>query len=101
VRVTAAEAAAIAARLGMDEAAFRSRYLQPDGERLKEGLGGRCVFLQDGRPAGCSIYEDRPAKCRTWPYWDEIRADPRMLALAMRTCPGIAPRAPTDGDAPG
>lgn len=91
VRVTAAEAAAIAARLGMDEAAFRSRYLQPDGERLKEGLGGRCVFLQDGRPAGCSIYEDRPAKCRTWPFWDEIRDDPAMRALAARTCPGIEP----------
>lgn len=94
VRVTAAEAAAIAARLGLAEAAFRSRFLQADGERLKEGLGGRCVFLQDGPLAGCSIYEDRPAKCRTWPWWDEIRDDPRMQALAARTCPGIE----RDGD---
>jgi len=90
VRVTDDEATAIAARLGMGEAAFRSRYLQPDGERLKEGLGGRCVFLQDGAMAGCSIYADRPAKCRAWPFWDEIRDDPRMQALALRTCPGIA-----------
>ena len=47
VRVTAAEAQAIAAHLGMSPAAFRSRYLQADGERLKDGLGNRCVFLQE------------------------------------------------------
>ena len=91
VRVTAAEAAAIAAALGLDAASFRSRYLQPDGERLKEGLGNRCVFLQDGAPAGCSIYAVRPAKCRTFPFWPEVLADPALLARVQRTCPGIEP----------
>lgn len=96
VRVTAGEAAAIAAFLGLDVAAFRSRRVQPDGERLKDGLGNRCVFLQDGAPAGCSIYPVRPARCRDWPFWPELRDDPALLALVQRTCPGIEPVGPRD-----
>jgi Fe-S-cluster containining protein len=89
VRVTADEAHAIAVHLGVGEAAFRSRYVQPDGERLKDGLGNRCVFLRDGATAACSIYPVRPAKCRSFPYWPEVRDDPALLALVQRTCPGI------------
>ena len=91
VRVTAAEAAAIAAALDLDVAAFRSRYLQPDGERLKDGFGNRCVFLQDGALAGCAIYPERPAKCRQWPFWPEVLVDPALRRLVERTCPGIEP----------
>ncbi len=92
VRVTAAEIEAIAAHLDMDVAAFRSRYLQPDGVRLKDGLGSRCVFLQDGAHASCGIYAVRPAKCRQWPFWPEVLQDPALLQLVQRTCPGIEPR---------
>ena len=91
VRVSAAEAEAIAAHLGLSVAAFRSRYLQPDGERLKEGLGNRCVFLQDGAMAGCAIYPARPAKCQSFPFWPEVREDPHLLERVRRTCPGIEP----------
>ena len=91
VRVTAVELAAIAAHLCMGEAAFRSRYLQPDGERLKEGLGSRCVFLQEGAIAGCAIYPVRPAKCRTFPFWPELLLDESLRARLQRTCPGIEP----------
>ena len=91
VRVTADEASAIASHLGLELAAFRSRYLQPDGARLKEGLGNRCVFLQDGKPAGCSIYPARPAKCRSFPFWPELLTDPSLLTRIQRTCPGIEP----------
>jgi Fe-S-cluster containining protein len=88
VRVTVDEARTIAAHLGIDESAFRSRYLQP-GERLKEGLGHRCVFLNDGATASCSIYEVRPQKCREWPFWPEVLHDAELLRLVQRTCPGI------------
>jgi len=64
VRVTSDEAARIAEYLGVDAVAFRSRYLQPDGRTLKDGLGHRCVFLQDGAQAGCGIYPVRPQRCR-------------------------------------
>ena len=89
VRVSAAEAAAIAARLSLSVVAFATRYLQPDGVSLREGLGGRCVFLADGRPAGCAIYEHRPRQCRDWPFWPRLREDPALLALVRRPCPGL------------
>jgi len=91
VRVSAKEVEAIAALLGIDAAAFRSRYVHPDGERLKDGLGNRCVFLQDGDEASCSIYAARPRKCHEWPFWPELLVDPERARLAMRTCPGIEP----------
>lgn len=98
VRVTAADIAAIAAHLGIGEAAFRSRYVQPDGVRLRDGLGNRCVFLQDGPEASCGIYPVRPAKCREWPFWPELLADAELLRLVQRTCPGLEPLPPA-GDA--
>lgn len=78
----------IAAHLEMDEAAFRSRYVAASGDRLVDGPGTRCVFLEDGRSARCAIYPVRPERCRTWPFWDEHR-NPRYLADAARLCPGL------------
>lgn len=91
VRVTEHERRAIAAHLGLDEQAFASRYLQQGGARLKEGLGHRCVFLEDGATAGCGIYQVRPHKCREWPFWPEVLVDPALRRLVERTCPGIEP----------
>lgn len=89
VRVTEDEAAAIAGRLGISVEAFRSRHLRADGKTLKDGLNGACTFLQEGREAGCSIYEVRPARCRTWPFWPEVLENPELEKLVRRTCPGI------------
>jgi len=96
VRVSDRERAAMAEFLGMSEQAFASRYLQPDGVRLKEGLGNRCVFLRDGAHASCGIYEVRPKKCREWPFWPELRDDPALLRLVERTCPGLEPLQQSD-----
>ncbi len=90
VQVTAADVAAIAAHLGMDEAGFKSRFVHPDGTRLVDGFANRCVFLQDGREATCGIYAVRPQRCRDWPFWPELR-DPERLRAARRLCPGIEP----------
>lgn len=94
VRVTADERTAIARWVGLAEAAFASRYVQPDGVTLKEGLGNRCVFLADGADAACSIYPVRPARCRSWPYWPEVLQDRALLDAVVRTCPGIEVRSP-------
>ena len=91
VRVSPEEAASIAAHLGLTPAAFASRYLQPDGERLKEGLGNRCVFLRDGAEASCGIYPVRPQRCREFPFCPELRADDQLRQFVQRTCPGIQP----------
>jgi len=88
VRVDADDVRRIAAHLGLGEAAFRSRHLAATGDRLAEGLGGRCRFLEEGREAHCGIYPVRPARCRSWPFWPELRrAD--ALREAQRLCPGI------------
>jgi len=96
VRVTGADVARLAAHLAMAEAAFRSRYLAASGDRLADGLGHRCVFLEDGPHTRCSVYPARPERCRSWPFWDEHR-DPVALAEAARVCPGIRLRSGEGG----
>lgn len=98
VRVGAADIAAIAGHLGMSETAVRRRYLDLRGDRLRDGFGSRCVFLDDGPPgqAGCRIYPVRPQKCRDWPFWPEALTDPELLAAMRRRCPGIGPRRSPD-----
>lgn len=91
MRVTASDVARIAAHLELSERAFRSRYVAASGERLIEGPGARCPFLDDGRTTACRVYPVRPERCRTWPFWDELRRSPRALREAARLCPGIEP----------
>lgn len=95
VRVGPDDVTRIAAHLGSSEAAVYSRFVATSGDRLAEGLGGRCVFLEDGRHAACGIYPVRPERCRTWPYWEEHRK-PAELAEAARLCPGITLSGETD-----
>jgi Fe-S-cluster containining protein len=97
VRVGPEDVTRIAAHLEMTEAAFRSRYVAASGDRLADGLGDRCVFLEDGRHTRCGIYAVRPERCRSWPYWDEHR-DPVRLAEAARLCPGIEASGAAEAD---
>jgi Fe-S-cluster containining protein len=89
VRVGPEDVTRIAAHLGLSESAFRSRYVAARGDRLAEGLGGRCVFLEDGRETSCRIHPVRPERCRSWPFWPELRDSPEELDEACRLCPGI------------
>ena len=84
---------ALAARLGMDRESFSARYTRVvwrGGEQrvsLSEKRGGDCVFWQKGE--GCTVYEQRPRQCRTWPFWRRIVDSPEDWAEAGRECPGI------------
>ena len=89
VRVDAEDITRIATQLGLEERGFRARYLAPSGDRLKDGLGNRCVFLTEGAEPSCAIYPVRPERCRSWPFWPELRDDPAALAAAARMCPGL------------
>jgi hypothetical protein len=88
VRVTPNDVQRIADYLHLEEVALRSRFIAVTGDRLVDGPGGRCPFLADGRQTACEIYPVRPQKCRTWPFWEELR-DPAALRRAARSCPGI------------
>lgn len=92
VRVDDDDIAAIAGHLGLAADAVRSRFVSASGDRLKDGLGSRCVFLAEGVEATCTIYPVRPARCRSWPYWPELLQSAERLAAAMRRCPGIVAR---------
>lgn len=74
VWVTEAEVAALAERVGLSVDAFGARYLRRVGARLSlvERANHDCVFWEDGR--GCTVYEQRPEQCRTFPFWTEIVA---------------------------
>ena len=97
VRVSPEDIERAAAHLGITAAAFRGLYVAASGDRLRERVGPACVFLRDGAQAGCAIYPVRPERCRTWPFWDELR-DPDALRAAMRFCPGIEPLDPHSSD---
>ena len=90
-----AEAERLAIRLGMDAAAFVRRYTATawaDGVPrlvLRDRPGGRgheCL-LWDGK--GCSLYEDRPRQCRTWPFWQRNLASPAAWRALAAECPGV------------
>ncbi len=90
VTVSDEEIAVLAARLEMDEAAFRDRYTRfmPAGfVSLKEKANYDCVFWS--KEHGCLVYEDRPTQCRTWPFWRSNVETPQDWAEAARSCPGM------------
>ncbi len=95
---TDAEGEAIATRLGLSDAEFRRRFAKRSWGRwtLGEVKNGRgeydCVFLRRDAAgkALCSIYEDRPKQCRTWPFWPENLENPAAWIDAAQRCPGMA-----------
>lgn len=47
---------------------------------------GDCIFLKDNR---CSVYEDRPIQCRTFPWWIQNLRKPSDWEEAALHCEGI------------
>ena len=97
VLYTGDEAEAIARRLGVSMDVFIRDYTKETmlGRSLKEKpspAGLDCIFLDREKIPGkavCGVYEDRPAQCRTWPFWNSIVRSARHWDAASRGCPGI------------
>jgi Fe-S-cluster containining protein len=89
VWVNKEEIAALAAKVGLDEDEFESRYVREIGVRksLVEFNNGDCVFF-DGKTRKCKVYEARPRQCRTWPFWDSNVRAPEAWAQTCEVCPG-------------
>jgi len=88
--VSVTEITAIAKLLEMDEKEFRREYLHKVAYRysLKEKIFNGsydCVFF-DRSLNGCSIYQERPLQCRTFPFWDYFR---HRVDELKAECPGI------------
>ena len=82
------ETASLARRVGVSEQAFHETFTRRiDGEiSLREKENGDCIFWDSGE--GCTVYEDRPRQCRTWPFWRSNIASPRAWRSTVKVCPG-------------
>lgn len=97
VKFTDDEAEAMAAKLGMPLDEFMRTYTHetPMGRSLTEReteFGFDCVFLDRESVPGkavCSLYDARPAQCRTWPFWTSNLSSEHAWRRAAMECPGI------------
>lgn len=97
VLVSDAEASALAARLGLRLDDFLARYTRRTrhGRSLTERrtqAGMDCIFLDRQTLPGkaiCGVYEDRPAQCRSWPFWPSNLRSREDWEKARRICPGM------------
>lgn len=82
------EIARLAGRLGLSVDEFGRRHLRRVGSRtsLVEKAGHECVFWSARE--GCTVYEDRPRQCRTFPFWPENVAAPEDWRAVVEECPG-------------
>ena len=89
VWVNQAEIDALAERLGMESAKFEKKYVRQIGVRrsLVEYKNGDCVFF-DNDTRKCTVYEQRPRQCRTWPFWNSNLRSPETWAETCESCPG-------------
>ena len=89
VWVNREEIEALATRLGLEPAEFEQRYVRSVGIRktLTEFENGDCVFF-DGKTRKCTVYEDRPRQCRTWPFWESNTRTPQAWKQTCEVCPG-------------
>jgi uncharacterized protein len=83
------EAGRLAQRLEMAPQQFIESYLErtePGDENPWQTRTTPCPFLKDNR---CSVYEDRPADCRGYPYLYEPEFVFRTMGMIERTstCP--------------
>jgi uncharacterized protein len=79
-------------RLGLDFAVFFRDYCTTVDTglglalSLKETPAYDCILWTE---KGCSVYEDRPVQCSTYPFWDSILESRRRWNDEAASCPGI------------
>lgn len=81
---------ALAERLGMDHQSFRRKYtreVKRRGISLVEKANNDCIFFE--RSKGCTIYEDRPLQCQTWPFWKSNLRSREDWQVEAESCPGM------------
>ncbi len=53
---------------------------------LLEKSNNECIFLENNK---CSIYNNRPIQCRTYPFWPQIISSKENYLKEKDYCPGI------------
>ena len=77
----------LSARLSATPAEFARRYVTVAADRTKHFSHSPCRFLGDDNR--CTVYEDRPAACRDFPYLHQPHFVSRSLMMIENTatCP--------------
>jgi Fe-S-cluster containining protein len=88
VWLNAEEIERLAQRTGLDVDAFRKTYARRvgGGISLREKPNGDCIFWS--QDVGCTVYDDRPRQCRSWPFWNSNIETPEAWDATRRACPG-------------
>jgi Fe-S-cluster containining protein len=75
---------------GLSTHEFRWRYTVVDELGWTELVfkDERCVFLDD-ESGRCTVYEDRPAQCRTFPFWRNFAPEGEWTPQVYELCEGI------------
>ena len=84
------EIVALAERFGLDDESFRRKYTRVVGRRgisLVEKANYDCIFFD--RKTGCTVYEDRPLQCSTWPFWKSNLRSEEDWRVEAEDCPGM------------
>ena len=90
VWVDTEEIRAMADALEMNVDDFSRKYVRQVGRRYsltETGSEYRCVLLGDDDR--CTVYEDRPLQCRTFPFWPEAVATLETWEELKSYCPGV------------
>jgi|SaaInlStandDraft_1057018.scaffolds.fasta_scaffold05290_7 uncharacterized protein len=76
--------------LGVDQEFFLDNYTKAVGDRISlrdvEEDNWNCILLKDGK---CSVYENRPLQCRTFPFWPQNIITKAEWEETKTECPGI------------
>lgn len=90
VEVSDTEIERLAARVGLTADEFRAAYTRK-GRRgridLRDKRDGDCIFFDVDR--GCTVYEDRPGQCRSYPFWSSVLHDEESWNVEAGHCEGI------------
>jgi Fe-S-cluster containining protein len=90
VWITEEEMMVLAETRGMELGVFADSYVRAAygrlslQDRLIDGENPCCLF--DTSQNRCTVYDQRPAQCRSFPFWKQNRE--KYLEL-MEYCPGI------------
>ncbi len=93
---TSEEGHAIAKHIGLSYEQFLEKHAVLKGRAWslrdhETAYGHDCTFLvRDDKGQGrCSIYEERPMQCRTWPFWPDNLQSKTSWRQAAARCPGM------------
>ena len=90
VWVSDGEIEALAQRFEMTGEEFRAAFTRAVPRRgvvLRAKRSQDCVFWDPD--AGCSVYDDRPRQCRTYPFWSGHVHSAGSWEAERASCPGI------------